>query len=77
MESIESLKKQLQEVNRDIEGMILAGAMTEKEQKTLQDAHEYRANLEDDLITAVREGMDDKGKADEPVIIGVMFINLN
>lgn len=33
METVENLKKQLHEVNRDIEGMLTAGATTEKAQK--------------------------------------------
>nr|DAK54585.1 MAG TPA: hypothetical protein [Caudoviricetes sp.] len=73
METIESLKKQLNEVNRDINGMLLAGATTEKAQKVLKDAREYRASLEDDLLAAVRK----QGKTDEPVIVGIMIIPLN
>lgn len=73
METIESLKKQLNEVNRDINGMLLAGATTEKAQKALSDAREYRASLEDDLLAAVRK----QGKTDEPVIVGVIILNMN
>lgn len=76
METIESLKKQLNEVNRDINGMLLAGATTEKAQKVLKDAREYRTSLEEDLLRAVRD-TEKKGKADEPVIVGVMIIPLN
>ena len=76
METIESLKKQLNEVNRDINGMLLAGATTEKAQKVLKDAREYRASLEEDLLRAVRD-TEKKGKADEPVIVGIMIISLN
>lgn len=73
MESVENLKKQLQEVNRDIQGMLLAGATTEKAQKVLKEAREYRESLEDDILSAVRK----QGQADEPAIIGVMIIALN
>lgn len=76
MEKIEDLKKQLCEVNRDIEGMLVAGATTEKAQKVLKDAREYRASLEDDLLRVARDS-EKQGKADEPVIIGVMIIPLN
>lgn len=72
MESIESLKKQLHEVNRDIEGMLLAGAKSEKEQKVLSDAREYRAGLEDDLLRAVNK----EGKTEEPAIIGIIVIGI-
>lgn len=71
--TIESLKKQLHEVNRDILGMLQAGANTEKAQKVLKDAREYRESLEDDLRIAANK----QGKADEPVIVGVMIISLN
>lgn len=73
METVDNLKKQLQNVNRDIEGMLLAGATTEKAQKVLSDAREYRASLEDDLLAAVRK----QGKTDEPVIVGVIILNMN
>lgn len=76
MEKIEDLKKQLREVNRDIEGMLVAGATTEEAQKVLKDAREYRASLEDDLLRVARNS-EKQGKADEPVIIGVMIIPLN
>lgn len=72
MESIESMKKQLHEVNRDIEGMLLAGAKSEKEQKVLSDAREYRAGLEDDLLRAVNK----EGKTEEPAIIGIIVIGI-
>lgn len=73
METVDSLKKQLVQVNRDIEGMLLAGATTEKAQKRLKDACEYRASLEEDLLMAVRKN----GETDEPVIIGVIVIGVN
>jgi len=76
METVENLKKQLHEVNRDIEGMLTAVATTEKAQKVLKDAREYRTSLEEDLLRAVRD-TEKKGKADEPVIVGVMIISLN
>lgn len=77
METVDSLKKQLVQVNRDIEGMLLAGAPTEKAQKVLKDACEYRASLEEDLLMAVRKDSNDKGDTDEPAIIGVIVIGLS
>lgn len=81
---IEDLRKQLREVNRDIAGMLIAGATTEKTQKVLKDAQEYRESLEDDLLRAVRRSKEQEGgqeggqgKANEPVIIGVMIISMN
>lgn len=56
--------------------MLTAGATTEKAQKVLKDAREYRASLEEDLLRAVRD-TEKKDKADEPVIVGVMIISLN
>lgn len=73
METVGNLKKQLQNVNRDIEGMLLAGATTEKAQKVLKDAREYREGLEEDLLRAVRK----QGNTEEPVIIGIMIIPLD
>lgn len=74
METIENLKKQIAQTNRDIEGMLCAGANTEKAQKVLKDAREYRTMLEDDLLHLVRKNSG--GETDEPVIIGVIVINV-
>lgn len=77
MNKIDTIKKQLQEVNRDIEGMLSNDVASEKKQKTLKDAREYRESLEEDLLLAVREEKREKCKSDEPVIIGVMIIGVN
>lgn len=77
MNKIDTIKKQLQEVNRDIEGMLSNDVASEKKQKTLKDAREYRESLEEDLLLAVREEKREKGKSDGPVIIRVMVIGLN
>lgn len=73
MSTIDQQLKALQEVNRDIEGMLKSGATTEKAQKILKEAREYRQMLEDDLLSDVRK----QGKSNEPEIIGVIIINLN
>ena len=73
METAENIKKQLREVNNDIEGMLLAGATTEKAQKVLADAREYRASLEEDLLREVRKS-ENNGETDEPIIVGIMII---
>lgn len=69
---IENLRKQLYQVNRDIEGMILSGAKSQKAHKRLDDAIEYREMLESELLNEVRKN----GETDAPVVIGIL-ISLN
>lgn len=70
METIEEIKAQLREVNRDIEGMLLSNNQSEKAMKILAGARDYRAYLEDNLRYAVK-------KANEPGPIGVICVILN
>lgn len=71
METIEEIKAQLREVNRDIEGMLLSNNRSEKAAKILADAKEYRAHLEENLRYAAK-------KSDKtPAVIGIIYISLN
>lgn len=56
MNELKIILKQLHEVNRDIEGMLKDGAKTEKAQKILSDARDYRKMLEDDILLASKKG---------------------
>ncbi len=72
MNELKIILEALREVNRDIEGMLLAGAKDEKMQKILSDAREYRKMLEDDALHAAK-----KAKANEPEIIRIIIISQN
>ena len=77
MKEIESLKKQLNEVNRDILGMLEKPNPTEHDEKVLRDAIDYRASLEDDLKREVAKTAPKDAATNDPQIIGFIVINLN
>ena len=75
METIESLCKQLNEVNRDIDGMLRDGATTELAQKKLADARDYRESLEEDILREARKANPKTGA--KPILVGIIAISLN